>query len=84
MTRAEKSRRGNRAYWDRMTPEQRKKEMAKRFKKWDPKARAKWQGGGKKTKSAKARAKMNRIYQARHNAKKNGQTPPPLPSELAA
>jgi hypothetical protein len=74
----------NHSYWDRMTPDERKKEMAKRRRKMSPEARARWGGkkrGGKKGKRKQPNAAL---YQARHVAKKNGTPLPPLPKEQAA
>jgi hypothetical protein len=69
-------------YWGDKTPEERSKEMARRRRKWSPEARAKWKGGGKK--KTKARVNKQKLYQARHEAKKNGSPLPPLPKESEA
>ena len=67
---------GSRAYWTKMTPEQRSAEMKKRLNKWSPQAKEKWSKKAKmKTKQQKERQVL---YQARSDARKRGLPLPPL------
>jgi hypothetical protein len=74
------------SWWADKTPEERRREMARRRRKWTPEAKAKWmkKGGKRKTKTPKAKLAKQKIYQARSVAKKNGHPLPPLPKESEA
>jgi hypothetical protein len=74
---------GPKNYWDKLTAEERAAEMARRVRKRKTKTTRAAKAAKKKTTNQKRNRAKQKIYQARHSAKKAGTAMPDLPSAAA-